>query len=97
MANIKMVALRRHAFGVGMRETGEQYEASPGEAATLKALGWAREASAAKPEAKPQAPAVHTAKVEAETVASRDMKPAKKAAKKASKQTYRTRDMKAKE
>lgn len=38
----KMIALRRHAYGVGQKEKGERYEASPDEARTLVALGWAK-------------------------------------------------------
>lgn len=74
MGNIKMVALRRHPFGVGHREAGEEYDADANEAKILTSLGWAREAKVEK---------VVTA--------------AKPAAKKATKQTYQTRDLKAKE
>lgn len=59
MANVKLVALRRHPFGVGFREKGEEYEATPEEAATLTALGWSREAGATpeKAQEKPAKPA----------------------------------------
>lgn len=87
MAQIKMVALKRHPYGVGTREKGEEYDANPQEAKTLKAIGWAREVEPAKTVAKP----------EPEKVETRDLKPEKKPAKKAAKQTYRTRDMKAKD
>ena len=82
MSKVKMVAIRRHPFGAGFREVGDEYDADKNEAAILAGLGWAREAkvSAAKP-----APV--------EKVVDAPKPAAKKAAKK---QTYRTRDMKAK-
>lgn len=38
----KMIALRRHAYGVGNKEKGERYEATAHEARTLVALGWSK-------------------------------------------------------
>lgn len=87
MSQIKMVALRRHPFGVGTREKGEEYEANANEARILTVLGWAREAASVKAVPQPEAPKV-------EKVISPETQPA---AQKATKQTYRTRDMKAKD
>ena len=84
MSKVKMVAIRRHPFGAGFREVGAEYDADKNEAAILAGLGWAREAKVAA--AKP-APA------KVEKVVDAPKPAAKKAAKK---QTYRTRDMKAK-
>ncbi len=88
MTMVKMLALRRHPFGVGHREKGEQYDATPDEAKVLTALGWARELpKQTKVEAKPEPQTLETAAMTAQ----------KKPAKKAAEQRYRTRDMKAKD
>ncbi len=71
MTDITMRALRRHPFGTGTREEGEEYVATASEAKVLESLGWASRADASE-------------------------KPAAKPSKVAAKQTYRTRDMKAK-
>ena len=92
MSQIKMVALRRHPFGVGTRDVGEEYEASAQEAAILKGLGWAREAVKVEP-----------IKVESPKAAREDAQLSDKAlvaepaVKEATKRTYRTRVMKAKD
>ena len=69
MANVKLVALRRHPFGVGFREAGEEYEATQDEAATLTALGWSRaakeKAEKAEADEKPAKPAKGPAKKQA--------------------------------
>lgn len=44
MSDIKLVALRDHPFGTGIRVAGEEYMANESEAATLRALGWAEDA-----------------------------------------------------
>lgn len=44
MSENKLVALRDHGFGTGVRIKGEHYTANDSEAATLKALGWAEDA-----------------------------------------------------
>lgn len=36
-----MIALKKHAYGTGTKGKGERYQALPGEARTLVALGWA--------------------------------------------------------
>lgn len=46
MSSIKMTALRKHPFGTGEREMGEEYEATPDESAILIALGWAKKTPA---------------------------------------------------
>ncbi len=84
MTDITMKALRNHPFGTGIRQAGEEYDATASEAKVLEALGWAQRADAPKKaEAAKPAPAVTKAA----------NPPARKAAKKA--QGYRTRDMKA--
>lgn len=82
----KMVALRRHAYGVGNKEAGERYEATPGEAKTLVALGWAAYDAE-------EAPKVEAKVLVAEEKASEpdaDSAPT-------AKRTYQRRDMKAKD
>ncbi|MDQ0035923.1 putative membrane protein [Variovorax boronicumulans] len=98
MSSIKMVALRKHPFGTGEREAGEEYEATADESAILIALGWAKKAApkVEKPAAAPSAPAPQAqppAKVE------KVVKPAKEEAAPpdASKRTYQRRDLKAKD
>ena len=89
MSQVKMVALRRHPFGVGTREKGEEYTASEGEAKILVALKWARPVKSGKV----SSPSVDDA-TSAPVATEVEKKPA---AKKATKRTYRTRDMKAKD
>lgn len=52
MNSIKMVALRKHPFGTGEREEGEEYFATPDESAILIALKWAALATESKAEKK---------------------------------------------
>ena len=54
MSSIKMVALRKHPFGTGEREAGDEYQATPDESAILIALGWAKKVS---PKAEKPSPA----------------------------------------
>lgn len=44
MTTIKMKALSNHPFGTGVRETGEEYDATEQESAVLIALGWSEKA-----------------------------------------------------
>jgi hypothetical protein len=85
MSSVKMVALRKHPFGIGEREEGEEYEATADEAAILTALKWAKEAAAAP--APTTVPTAAVAKVEKVTVADAVGK----------KRAYQRRDMKAKD
>lgn len=95
----KMIALRRHAYGVGNKENGERYEASDQEARVLVALGWAKydegdadappaDTATVAPEAAVDVPAASEIVAPADT----DAPPAPAAAKR----TYQRRDMKAK-
>lgn len=81
----KMIALRRHAYGVGNKEAGERYEATPGEAKTLVALGWAAYDAE-------EAPKFETKDLVAEEQA---VEPATDTV--PTKRTYQRRDMKAKD
>ncbi|MYZ41411.1 hypothetical protein [Schauerella aestuarii] len=51
MSSIKMVALRKHPFGTGEREAGEEYTANADEASILTALKWAKPVKSEKAEA----------------------------------------------
>lgn len=86
MSSIKMVALRKHPFGTGEREAGEEYEATPNESAILIALKWAEKAKE-KPAKVEKAPVVETKVLKAEAKA--ETAPAKG--------TYQRRDLKAKD
>lgn len=92
MSSIKMTALRKHPFGTGEREAGEEYEATPDESAILIALGWAKKSpikAVEKPveihEKQPQEKKPEIVKKVMEVAA-----PGKK-------NTYQRRDMKAKD
>jgi hypothetical protein len=94
MSSVKMVALRKHPFGTGEREEGEEYEATADEAAILTALKWAKKAPqretevsvAAEPAPTPE-PTAEVAKVEKVQVSDAGGK----------KRAYQRRDMKAKD
>ena len=96
MSPIKMVALRKHPFGTGEREAGEEYDATADESAILIALGWAKKADfrAEKPAPAPVATAPEAETVEKMEEVVRPGKTEKQPA--ASKRTYQRRDMKAK-
>lgn len=83
MSSIKMVALRKHPFGTGEREAGEEYEATADESAILTALGWAK-ASPVK--------AAKVVPVETKVMKSEEVTPQEAGAKR----TYQRRDLKAK-
>ena len=87
MSSIKMVALRKHPFGTGDREAGEEYEATADESAILIALKWAKKA-AVRVE-KPVAP-VEVKALKAETGA-------KGKTDTTDKRIYQRRDLKAKD
>lgn len=95
MSSIKMVALRKHPFGTGEREVGEEYEATADESAILIALGWAKKAKAEKPTPEPAsvAPAPKSEIAHKVMKAEEQEKPALPAAKR----TYQRRDMRAKD
>lgn len=95
MSSIKMVALRKHPFGTGEREAGEEYDATAEESAILIALGWAKKAKAEKPtpEPTPAAPAPKADIAQKVMKAEEREKPAQPAAKR----TYQRRDMRAKD
>lgn len=86
MSSIKMVALRKHPFGTGERDVGEEYEATPNESAILIALKWAEKAKD-KPAKVEKTPVVETKVLKAET----------KDEATPSKGTYQRRDLKAKD
>lgn len=88
MSSIKMVALRKHPFGTGERDVGEEYEATPDESAILIALGWGKKAAVKAPEKAPE----KFEKVEPEVA-----KKALAANADDKKRTYQRRDMKAKD
>lgn len=87
MNSIKMTALRKHPFGTGNREAGEEYEATPDESAILIALGWAEKVEVEKAEAPP-------APVEQQPEAIAGKEPV--AEPETGKRSYQRRDMKAK-
>lgn len=89
MSSIKMVALRNHPFGTGVREAGEEYTATADEAAILIALKWAKKA----PEPKPKEPAETEAPAKTANPAEQKALAADAAE---TKRTYERRDMKAK-
>lgn len=88
MSSIKMVALRKHPFGTGEREAGEEYTATADEAAILIALKWAKKAPEPKPQEPAKAEAVPAAKAATGKALEADATDAKR--------TYERRDMKAK-
>lgn len=84
MSSIKMVALRKHPFGTGERDAGEEYEATPDESAILIALGWGKKAPEKAAEKAPDAPAaIDNKALDAEASEN--------------KRTYKRRDLKAKD
>lgn len=91
MSSIKMVAVRKHPFGTGEREAGEEYEASADESAVLIALGWAKKAAVKSEKVAP------VASLEQASTAEKVVKPrqADKAPDTTSKRAYQRRDMKA--
>lgn len=95
MSSIKMVALRKHPFGTGEREAGEEYDATSDESAILIALGWAKKSKADKPvpAPAPAAPAPKSEGVQKVMKAEEQETPAQPAAKR----TYQRRDMRAKD
>lgn len=95
MSSIKMVALRKHPFGTGVREAGEEYDATADESAILIALGWANKAKAEKttPAPAPDAPAPKAEIAQKVMKAAEQENPAQPAAKR----TYQRRDMRAKD
>lgn len=93
MSSIKMVARRKHPFGTGEREAGEEYEATSDESAILIALGWAKKAKAEKVEPAPVDPAPKAEIAPKVMKAEAQEKPTQPAAKR----TYQRRDMRAKD
>jgi len=93
MSSVKLVALRKHPFGTGEREKGEEYEATSDEAKVLVALGWAATAPSRHERPTPDAPPAHAQDPGSETapVENEGEEPTKK------RRGYQRRDMKAKD
>jgi len=91
MSSIKMVALRKHPFGVGEREAGEEYDATRSEADILIALGWGKEAEVKKAAVAPPPAPVEDEKPPMVETKDMDVDAKDK------KRVYQRRDMKAKD